>query len=99
MSKPTAKQKGKTTDDFRALFDKNYIIPKKIKAALDELGPNIWELEKDFIARAKISTTDFAMFRDDFKDFIVEAKNPNRHPQRCWCGSKALATKLRAMAT
>jgi hypothetical protein len=97
MSTKSPVKAGKTTDDFRALYDKNYIVPTRIKEAIEQRGADIWETEKEFLARSKISTTDLALFREDFKEFIVETGGSRS--QRIWCGSKAFATKLRAMAT
>lgn len=61
---------------FRAAHDKNVIIPNKIRAALvaleKEHGPEGWEYEAEFSKRAGCSTTDFAMFRDQFATHFIE---------------------------
>ena len=84
--------------EFQAAHDKNYIIPDKITKgiiALSKLGPDVWEYEVAFLKRCGISTTDFAMFRDQFQDFMVLTKGHN--PKRVWCASKVLAKKFREM--
>lgn len=100
MSKPEVasipKQKvGKGRDDFRALHDKSFIVPAKIRAAIAKLGKSGWEYEQQFMKLAELSTTDLAAHRDQFEDHIVTVGG--RNPKRCWCGSKELATELRTM--
>lgn len=95
MSAKPAKQSGKNLADFRAAHDKSFIIPAKIEAGIAKLGPDGWDYEVQFMRLAELSTTDLAMFRDQFEDFIVTVGGKN--PKRCWCGSKELAKKLRAM--
>jgi hypothetical protein len=92
---PVKKAAGKSVEDFRALHDKSYIVPRKIRAAIEALGPEGWEYELGFLKLAGLSTTDMAAFRDQFEEFIVST--PGHNPKRIWAGSKALAEKLRAM--
>jgi hypothetical protein len=90
----TVQQKvGKSLSDFRAAHDKDYIIPKKIKAALQQLG-NGWEYEVDFLRIAQVSTTDLALYRDRFVDnwLVVD-----RSGKRVWAGTKSLADEMRSM--
>lgn len=89
------KHSGKTMADFRAAHDKSFIVPKKIEAGLLKLGPEGWEYEQAFMRIAEVGTIDLANFRDQFEDFIVTVGGKNA--KRCWCGSKELAKKLRAM--
>lgn len=95
-----ARKPAKTVDDFRAAHDRNVIIPNKIRAALAELvkeGPENWEYEIDFLKRAGISTTDLALFRDQFSEYIVETPNSSRsRGKRVWFGSAKVAAKVRA---
>lgn len=88
----TTKAKGKDIEAFRAAHDKSYIVPKKVKEALAELG-DAWEYESDFVRRCALSQTDFAAYRDQFSDFYVELGG--RNPKRVWAGTKAFANKLR----
>lgn len=84
---------GKSLSDFRAAHDKDYIIPRKIKAALQQLG-NGWEYEVDFLRIAQVSTTDLALYRDRFVDnwLVVD-----RSGKRVWAGTKGLADEMRSM--
>lgn len=91
---PRADRKaGKTLEDFRSRHDKDYIVPKKIKAALEQLGDS-WEYESDFIRLAGLSQTDFASYRDQFDAHAVVV---DRSGKRVWTGTKSMAEKLRGM--
>lgn len=92
------KSVGKDLDAFRKLHDKNFKIPLKIKAGLAELG-EAWEYEAEFIKRCGVSNTDFAMFREEFAEFWLEARSDSRNSKRVWCGTAKLATKLRGYAS
>ena len=92
------KSTGKDLAAFRAQHDRNFIVPRKIEEAIKKLGPDCWEYEQPFQKLAEISNTDVGLFREKFMDFIVEVKGSSRSSaRRIWCGSKALATKLRQM--
>ena len=84
---------GKSLDDFRALHDKSYIVPKKIGEGLQSLGEHNWEYEVEFLKRCGLSTTDLAAYRDQFQEFWLETGG--RNPKRVWAGSKGFAKKLR----
>ena len=92
-SLPVDKRVGKTLADFRAMHDKDYIVPRKIKAALAALG-NGWEYEADMLRLAGVSTTDLALYRDQFSEHWVVV---DRSGKRVWAGSKALAEEMRGM--
>lgn len=88
---------GKTLADFRAVHDKNFVIPQKITKALEELGDS-WEYELEFQKRAQLSVTDFAKFRDQFAEFWVDLPTDRTsRGKRVWAGTKTMATKLREM--
>jgi hypothetical protein len=89
-----AKGKGKTLAEFRAAHDKAFIVPTKIKAALDALGDG-WEYEAAFIKIAGISQADCSSYREKFEDFVVVVGG--KTTKRVWCGTKKLATQLREM--
>lgn len=102
MSKSTKtaaspKKLSNSKDDFRALYDKKFIVPKAIRAALKLLGHRGWQKEKDFCAGAGISTSEISSFRTEFEEYIVMPREPGRHPTHVWCGSKAYATELREL--
>lgn len=90
------KKTGKTIADFRALHDKNFIVPQKIKTALEKLGNDGWEYELEFVKTANVSLTDLALFRDQFAEFWLTVGASGRE-KRVWAGSKSLANKLREM--
>ena len=84
---------GKSLAEFRSKHDKDYIVPKKIADALKMLG-NGWENEVDFIRLAQLSTTDLAMYRDQFAEHWVVV---DRSGKRVWAGTKTLAEEMRGM--
>jgi hypothetical protein len=88
----------KNLASFRAAHDKNVIIPNKIRAAIASLekdhGPEGWEYEAEFSKRAGTSTTDFAMFREEFKDHFVEVGG--RNAKRVWFATVKAAKAARA---
>lgn len=82
---------------FREAHDRNVIVPRKIKTALAELlkaGNENWVYESDLLSLAKISTTDLAMFREQFAAHIVETTGKN--PKRVWFASPKVAEAARA---
>lgn len=93
-STPAKSKTGKSLDDFRAAHDKNFIVPKKIEEALKKLGEG-WEYEVDFIRLCGLSTTDFAMFREQFEGHYINVGG--RNPKRVWSGSKATIAKMSEM--
>lgn len=82
----------RSVEDFRANFDRNYIVPNKIRAALAELGDG-WVYEAELLKLAGISTTDLAIFREQFSDYWLVADRAAK--KRVWCGTSALAEELR----
>lgn len=91
---PAAKPVGRTIDDFKASYDKSYIIPGKIKAALAKLE-NGWQYEVDFAKLAGVSLTDLGAYRAAFEDFIVPLNRDGG--KRVWAGTKGLAQRMREM--
>jgi hypothetical protein len=84
----------KTIADFRQAHDKNFIIPAKLNAAVAALGKDGWEYEAIFIKNIPVSTTDCARFREEFEKLVVVIDSGRK---KIWCGSEALATKMREM--
>lgn len=97
MSKATLVKKsaGKPLDDFRAAFSKDFIVPKKIRDGIAQLGADGWLPEVEFMRLCQLSTTDLANYREQFEDFFVLTNG--RNPKRMWAGSKATADKMREM--
>ena len=87
------KSKGKSLADFAAVYDKDTIIPSKIKAALKSLG-NSWEYERDFVSRAGVTYTDLGNYREMFAEHVVTIK---RDSKRVWAGTVEFAEQIRDM--
>lgn len=81
----------KTLADFRSKYDKNVIIPQRIREGLKKLGAGGWEYESQFTKLAGVGIVDLGNFRDQFADFIVSIERGTR---RVWAGSKRLAREL-----
>lgn len=94
--KQAESKSGKSLQDFRAEHDKSYIVPKKIKGALEKLGDG-WEYEVHFMRLAGISVTDLAAYRDQFEDHIVVVGG--RNTKRVWAGTTKLAAQMREMVS
>jgi hypothetical protein len=93
VAKELDKGKKKPLSEFRALYDKSYIVPNKIKSALKELA-NGWEYEVEFAKTAGVTLSDLHAYREQFIDFVVQIEKNGR---RAWAGSKSLATQMRKM--
>lgn len=94
-SKTGEKRGGRSLEDFRAVHDKAYIIPKSIRDVLEKLGDS-WVYEAEMIRMCGVSQSDFAMYRDQFKDYYVETDGSHRsRGKRVWAGTKAFAAKMR----
>lgn len=89
-------KKPKTLQDFRAVHDKSFVIPAKIKEGLAKLGNEGWEEEPNFVKLCGVSVADFSRFREQFADFYVVVGGL-RSGKRVWAGSKQLAAKMREM--
>lgn len=90
---PEAKEPaGRSITEFRSLYDKDYIIPRKIKAAIKALGSG-WEYEVQFARGAGIGLSDLGNYRDQFADYVVTL----RESRRVWAGSVATAKSIRGM--
>jgi hypothetical protein len=87
------KKFGRPVSDFRAEYDKSYIIPKKIKDTLKRLGGGGWAYEVEFAREAGVSLSDLGNYREQFMANIV----PLRDSRRAWAGSEATAKQLRGM--
>jgi hypothetical protein len=88
------RNKIKKIEDFRRLYDKDLIVPEKIKAAIKKLGVDGWEYEKDFVRMAGVRTADLAEYRDQFADYWITITKDSR---RVWGGSVDLIIQLAEM--
>lgn len=86
---------GRSIDEFKASYDKSYIVPGKIKAALQKLEHS-WLYEVDFAKLAGVNLADLGAFRSAFEDHVVVLSGQDRG-KRVWTGTKAAATKMREM--
>ena len=95
-AKPTAQkappQSGKSLSEFRKLYDKDFIVPSRVKTALSGLG-DAWVYEVEFCRLAGVTMADLGNYRDRFADHVVVLKES----RRAWAGTKALAKKMREM--
>lgn len=91
-----SKPVGHGAEEFRAQYDRSYIVPRRIKEALQRLGDR-WMREIDFAKFAGVGSQDISAYRSEFEEgYVVELAGRNAG-KRVWCGSKALASKLREM--
>jgi lambda repressor-like predicted transcriptional regulator len=85
-------RKGRTLTEFKQAYDKDTIIPAKVKAALKMLGVG-WEYEVAFARLAGVSLSDLGNYRDQFAGHVVTL----RESRRAWSGSTATAKAMREM--
>ena len=81
------KVRPKGLEEFKRTYSKAVIVPGKVRAALEKLGPDGWLPEQDFARIAGISSFDLGLIRSEFED------NWFQHPRdskRFWAGSKEL---------
>ena len=90
-AKGAAPAKGKSLTAFRDEYDKDTVVPRKIRAALASLGAG-WEYEVQFSRAAGVGLADLATYRTAFSEFIVQLPGG----RRAWAG-KATASKMRSM--
>lgn len=84
--------RGRSLAEFKQTFDKDTIVPARIRAGLKVIGAMGWEYELPFSKIAGVNMTDLGNYRDSFADLVVTIKE-----RRAWAGSKAMADKMRAM--
>jgi len=89
----TTKAKGKSLADFKATYDRSYIVPKRIREGLKALRGG-WEYEAQFARLAAVSTQDLNMYRDEFAAHIVPL---NKDGRRAWAATATLAEQMKGM--
>lgn len=94
-SEHTSKKVGRSLSDFRSAYDKDFIIPTKIKDGLKTLAGG-WEYEVTFAKIAGVSLSDLAAYRDQFAAYVVVVK---RDGKRAWAGSASMAKAMREMVS
>jgi len=86
--------------EFRKQYDKNVIIPERIKAGLAKLAKvradgTGWKTDQVFIKDfAGVSNTDFGMFREQFLSYAVNV-GTERQPRWVWFGTEKAAAEAR----
>ena len=86
---------GKSLADFRATYDKDFIIPQRIRAGIKALGAG-WEYEVAFAKLAGVSMNDLGNYREQFADYVVTLK---RDGKRAWAGTAGMAKAMREMVS
>lgn len=86
----------RTADDFRTAHSRRTVVISKIRQGLKDLG-NSWMYEREFLKLAKLATFDLARYREEFAAYYLDAPHKSR-TRRVWCGTPAMAKKLRAIA-
>lgn len=89
---PSGTRVGRALSEFRAVYDKAYIVPRKIKAALGKIGASGWLYEVEFAKLAGVSLADLGNFRDQFSEYVVATRE-----KRAWAGSRKTADEMRTM--
>lgn len=89
----TPRKAGRPLSEFREVYDKDFIVPKRIKQGLKELGQG-WEYEAEFIRQIGVRAIDLAAYRDMFADHIVNIRSESK---RAWAGTTATAKQMREM--
>ena len=84
---------GRSLAEFRNTYDKNTIVPAKIKTALRQLGSG-WEYEVAFAKMAGVGLAELGQFREQFVEHVVQI---GRDARRAWAGTKATAEAMRRM--
>ena len=104
MSKDVKSAPGRTVADFKAVHDRDTVIPARIQAGIDKMldvnGKEHWEYESDFIREyAAVSQTDISKYRDRFKDYWFSSRpvgdGRSKTERNVWFASKAAAKECR----
>jgi hypothetical protein len=93
VKEPIKPRAGRSLSDFRNQYDKDVIVPSKIRTALKELRSS-WVYEKEFVHMTGVSFNDMGNYREMFADHIVNLRQENK---RVWAGTPKLAIQLREM--
>lgn len=92
-TKSDAAKPGRALSEFRNEYDKSYIIPRKVRAALATLADG-WEYEVPFAKLAGVSLIDLGAVRSEFADaHVIEL----RGGKRAWAGRRSTADAMRRM--
>ena len=90
--KESSTHAGKTLADFRALHDKDFIVPRKIKDGLRTM-PGVWMHEIDFVRHAGVTLHDLGNYREQFAELLVVP----RDGRKIWAKTAAVAEQMKVM--
>ena len=91
--KPKQAAASRSLEEFRKTYDKDLIVPAKIREAIKALGDG-WVYEQEFTRLANVSYNDLSIYRELFADHIVVIKKDSR---KVWAGTPELAEEMRRM--
>lgn len=95
---PKANAKVNDLSAFRSQYDRNVIIPNKIKAALARMlkeSSEAWLENGDFSKLSGVGLTELGTFKTQFEKHIVEVGGSGRG-KRIWFADPKVATKARS---
>ena len=100
MAKAVVSSKARTAADFSATYDRNVIIPNKIRAglaALLKIGPEHYATDEEFRQLCNLQGAQLSDFRDQFKKhwFMTPSTTGSKTPKRVWFGNAKVAARLR----
>ena len=91
--KPTAKTAGRSLTEFRATYDKDTIVPQRIREGIRALAGG-WEYESAFAKLAGVSLSDLGNYREQFEQHIVTIR---RDGKRAWASTPKMAAAMKEM--
>ena len=91
----SVKRTGKNLAEFRALHDKDFIVPKKIREGLKNLAGS-WDYESVFSKNIGVSLSDLGNYREQFAAYVVHIRKDGK---RAWSGNVATAKAMREMVS
>lgn len=95
---PRQRGAAQSLQSFRETYDKDYIIPRRIKdglrTLLDDEGNPGWAYEVQFAKHCGVSPQDLGNYRDSFASHVVVLSRDGR---RAWAATPEVATTLRGM--
>lgn len=83
--------KPKSISDFKSIYDKDTIVPARVKVGLRSLGGG-WEYEVAFARICGVSLADLGNYREQFAEYWTQLRADGR---RVWSGSRATMAEIR----
>lgn len=85
-AKEIKKTAGRSLTEFKKAYDKDTIVPAKIKEGLADLGQS-WEYEVEFVKRCGLSFNDMGNYRDQFPDNWLIIRGDGK---KVWASAKMI---------